>query len=394
MERKAQFMEQTSVVVFTGGAATRMRPLSLGKDKCMIPFMGRPLLSHLVVSLAGQGLRDLHFTSAGKIGEIEAYYGDGSSVDARIRYSAVERWLGTAGTIADLVRNQRDISDPFFVIYGDSLLDVDYKAMLEFHHRNSSTCTILFHRPQLDQFKYEYHDSLFENLGPRTNYGVMNLTRHRRITLLEEKPLLGEISSRFEDPVANAAVYVLSKGTMQQVPQNQLVDFPRHLFPHLITHGSPVFGFDIKGGYRFDIGTLENYYSVQFEILRGNISFRHYYHQAEQGLWVGLDSKIESLECIQKPVMLGDNSTIGRNTRVCSSIIGNGVSVDADCIIENSIILDHAVIGKGTRVKNSIVGEESQISGSVPLPANSVLGDYCLIGYFACTEFQGPEAGS
>lgn len=373
-------MERTSVIVLTGGAATRIRPLSSGRDKCMIPFMGRPLLSHLLESLVDQGFSDLLFTSVGIDAGIKTYYGTRLSDDVHINYCRQSPWLGTAGTVARITEYE-SVSDPFFVIYGDSLLDVNFRAMLDFHRRNSPSCTVLFHRPRFDQFRYEYHDSAFENRGPRTNYGVMDLTGQQNIVYIEEKPLLERIPIDFKNPVANAAVYIMTKDAVAQTPHDMPADFPRDVFPQVINRGDPILGFDIRDGYRFDVGTLDNYYSLHFKILRRQIRFRCNYNETEPDVWTGVGVTIHSPELVRKPAMLGHNTIVGKGSRICSSIIGNNVSIGIECVIVNSIILDGTVLGNGTQIENSIIDENSRIAEKASL-SNSILGSHSLIGSF------------
>ncbi|MEW6096680.1 MAG: NDP-sugar synthase [bacterium] len=376
-------MSKVTTIILTGGVATRMRPFSVDKSKSIIPFMGKPLLFHLIKALKLYEFSDIIFTSSGKEGDIKEYFSEGKKFGVNIKYYNGEKYYGTAGTIKYLIEEIKDeISNTFMVIYGDSLLKVDYKKMLQFHIDKESWCTILYHHPNFESFLYEYHDKDkgFKDRGKRTNYGVMDIDSNNRMTKAMEKPLITEIKNDFANPVANAAVYLLEKEILKFIPTNRLFDFPRDLFPLLIEEGVPCFGFDIEEGYRVDIGTIPNYYNAHFAILEKKIDFDFDFPLLQEGIWIGKDSIIGSINGLKKPVLICENSRICLNTTIESSIIGNNVFIGEDSFVRKSIILDNVRIGNRVKISYSIIGGNSFIGDRVSLPPNTILGNYCHLG--------------
>lgn len=374
-------MSKITSIILVGGAATRMRPLSMDKGKCMISFMGGPLLYHLIKSLKSYKFSDIIFTSSGREGEIKKYFSDGGKFGVNIKYYESKKWYGTAGTIKDLIDEMKDkVSNTFMVIYGDSLLKANYEKMLQFHMEKKSRCTILYHRPNFESFLYDYHDKSFKEGGKRTNYGVIDIDLDNRITKVVEKPLIAEIKNNFSNPVANAAVYLLEKKILDFIPSNCLFDFPQDLFPLLVEKGIQCFGFDIEEGYRVDIGTIPNYYNTHFAILEGRIDFDLYFPVVEEGIWVGNGSIVKSKNNLKKPVLICEDSKIGLDTNIECSIIGNNVYIDKFSSVKSSIILDNVHIGRKVKVSQSIIGENSFIDNGISLPPNTVLGNYCRLG--------------
>ena len=375
-------MARIPAIVLTGGLATRMRPLSSDREKSMIAFMGRPLLLHLISLLRSYGFSNIVFTSPGKRGDVEQYFSDGRDYDVNIGYYRDGKWYGTAGTTKKLVcqMGDRAASDNLLVVYGDSLLKADLDKMLQFHSRTKSWCTILYHRPKFESFVYEYHDSAFDELGKRTNYGAMDIDRDGRITAFVEKPTIAQLENEFINPVANAVVYAIRKDALEYVPEDCSCDFPQHLFPLLIKKGMPCFGFDIGDGYRLDIGTLPTYYTAQLAILHGKVDFDLDFPRLEEGVWIGGTSTVDPTGKLERPVLICESSRIGPGTRIESSIIGNNVHVGGSCVVEGSIILDNAHIGKGVQISYSIIGEDCSVDNGVVLPPNTVLGNYCHLG--------------
>lgn len=368
---------EVSVIILAGGTAPRMRPLSLNKPKTMISFMGEPLLRYLINSLkSSKFLEILVYTSYGQR-EAREYFSAGNHFGVSMKYYEGKEWYGTAGTTREIISKMGEqISDTFMVIYGDSLLRVNYQKMLEFHKRKKSWATILYHSPNFESFLY---DKAIPG-EKRTNYGVMDVDFNGRITKVIEKPTITEISNKFRNPVANAAVYVLEKKVLDFVPLGCFFDFPRNLFPLLIDNGIPCFGFDIGRGYRIDIGTIPYYYNTQLAILEGRLAFDFCFPVIKEGIWIGRGSVISSIDSLKKPVLICEKSRLESNVYIERSVVGNNVYVGESSRIINSIILDNVHIGNMVEIFNSIIGENCSINHGISLPPRTVLGSYCNLG--------------
>jgi NDP-sugar pyrophosphorylase family protein len=371
----------TTVIMLVGGAGSRMQPLSSDVTKSMIVFMGKPLLEITINMFKSQGFNNFIFSSMGKNGEIYKHFEDGKKLEIAIKYHGEKCFQGSASCVKHIIDEfNEEISDPFFVVYGDSLLKSSFLNILEYHNHNSSLCTILYHQPNFESFLYKYHDNKFEIKGERTNYGVMNISENERITYFEEKPLLTDIPKRFNNPVANAAVYVLDKKILSYIQPDTACDFGNDLFPKMVKSGIECIGYDIKTGYRLDIGTLESFYTSHLAIIEGILDYDFIYEEHIRGIWIGKKTKIDQSSLIIKPAYIGAKSTIGPNTVIDHRIIGNNVLIGKSSRIIKCIILDNATIGDGVEIAESIIGEYSKVSDDIHLPSGVVLGNYCQIG--------------
>src|SRR5438094_10649963 len=117
-------------VIMAGGEGTRLRPLTSGVPKPMMPLANRPMMEHIVRLLKEHGFTDIVVTVAFLPQAIRTYFGDGSEFGVRMVYATEETPLGTAGSI----RNAMDeLDDTFLVISGDVLTDVDLSAVVRAH---------------------------------------------------------------------------------------------------------------------------------------------------------------------------------------------------------------------------------------------------------------------
>ena len=123
------------VFVLAGGLATRLRPRTHTMPKALIQVAGEPFINHQLRLLAENGIREV-FMSVGFLGEqiAEAVgHGEQFGVDVQYIFDG-PRLLGTGGAIAHALPI---LGNEFFILYGDSYLDIDYRAVLAAYRSSS-----------------------------------------------------------------------------------------------------------------------------------------------------------------------------------------------------------------------------------------------------------------
>ena len=112
--------------ILAGGLGTRLRPLTYRMPKPMILIGNKPFLYYQLKLLKRYGILDV-LLLVGYLGQqIEDYFGNGSKLGMRIKYSFEPKPLGTGGSLKlaeELLKNE------FFVIYADSYLPINYKKV-------------------------------------------------------------------------------------------------------------------------------------------------------------------------------------------------------------------------------------------------------------------------
>ena len=117
-------------VVMAGGSGSRLRPLTVGRPKPMVPLVNKPVLAHILDLLKYHDFTEVIVTIQYLADLIEDYFGDGSSLGLNIHYSVEEMPLGTAGGVKNA---QRYLDETFLVISGDALTDINLSDVLQFH---------------------------------------------------------------------------------------------------------------------------------------------------------------------------------------------------------------------------------------------------------------------
>lgn len=120
--------EDVPAALLAGGLATRLRPVTETIPKSLVEVAGRPFVEHQLALLRRNGIRRV-VLCLGHLGEqIERRLGDGAALGVELRYSYDgERLVGTGGALR---RAMPLLGEMFWVLYGDSYLDIDYGAVL------------------------------------------------------------------------------------------------------------------------------------------------------------------------------------------------------------------------------------------------------------------------
>lgn len=115
------------VAILAGGLATRLRPVTETIPKALVEVAGEPFAFHQLRLLARNGVRHVVYCVGYRSDQVENAVGDGSRFGLRIDYvHDGPALLGTGGAIANALPQ---LGDQFFVLYGDSYLDCDYRGV-------------------------------------------------------------------------------------------------------------------------------------------------------------------------------------------------------------------------------------------------------------------------
>ena len=119
----------TPVLILAGGKATRLGHISQSVPKALVSVAGRPFIDYQLGRIASHGIHEVILCVGHFAEQIRNHVGNGSQYGLNVRYSndgPTPR--GTGGA----VRNALSIIGAgCWVLYGDSLLDVDYRLVFE-----------------------------------------------------------------------------------------------------------------------------------------------------------------------------------------------------------------------------------------------------------------------
>lgn len=338
-----------------GGKGTRLRPLTCGIPKPMVPLFDKPVMEYTLELLKKHSLYDVAVTLSYLPYSIIDYFGEGEKYDLNIKYFIEKTALGTGGS----VRNADDfINETVLVISGDSLTDLDLTKAIEFHKHKNSKATIILKRV----------------LVP-IEYGVIITNNDEKIVRFLEKPSWGEV---FSDTV-NTGIYILEPEVLMYYKKGENFDFSKDLFPKLLKDKVPMYGYTTED-YWCDIGDLLSYRQTHFDILDKKIKVELDKKEMEKGIWIGEDVYINSSVQLIPPLYIGNKSIIEKGASIGSySIISNNCKIGERSKLKRSIIWKNAVLGNNSNISGSVICENSIIKDKVNIYENTVIGQDSIL---------------
>lgn len=139
-------------MVLAAGLGTRLRPLTEVRAKPALPVAGEPIIRRILRWLVANGVANVTLNLHHLPDTVTAVVGDGSDLGTRVRYSWEQPTiLGSAGG----PRQALDILgvETFFLINGDTLTDLDLRALAESHTRSGARVTLAL-VPNVDPLRY------------------------------------------------------------------------------------------------------------------------------------------------------------------------------------------------------------------------------------------------
>lgn len=224
-------ISDTKAVLLVGGLGTRLRSVVPSSPKVLATVGQKSFLELLIRQLRFQGIQRLVLCTGYLAEQIEKNFGDGQAWGVTIQYSQEERALGTAGAVKLAERYLADISD-FFVMNGDSFLEVDFQRLMNFHQAQRAMATIAVVR-----------------IEDTRRYGTVHVDASSRVTDFAEK------TGKQIPGLVNGGVYVFNHSILRYISERP-TSLERDVFPRLVEHG--VYAQE-QNGIFIDIGTPVDY---------------------------------------------------------------------------------------------------------------------------------------
>ncbi len=325
-------------LILSGGAGTRLRPLTHTSAKQLLPVANKPIIFYGIEAIAAAGVKEFAIIVGDTAEDVMREIGDGSRWGVKISYIRQEAPLG----LAHAVKISRDFikDDSFIMFLGDNLLKEGIPEFASKFEKNQPNALILLTKvPNPQQF------------------GVAELDDSGKVKRLVEKP------KQPKTDLALVGVYLFDKNIFKAVEA-------------------------IKPSKR---GELEITDAIQWLLDNGYIVEPH----MVSGWWKDTgkpEDLIEAnklvLEMVKKSAISGVVSKdsvvtgtviLGKGSEITGSTINGPVSVSDNCKISGSHIGPFVSIGENSSVENcavdnSIIMEDCRIKDVKKKISSSILG--------------------
>jgi mannose-1-phosphate guanylyltransferase len=312
-------------MVLAAGLGTRLRPLTYEITKPMVPVLDRPVMEHILDLIDRHSfdgvIANLHYFPE----TIREYFGE------RISYRFEEQLLGTAGGVRACAEFFGD--EPFLVISGDALTDIDLTAFAARHREAGGIATLAV-----------------KQVADTREYGVVLHDREGRITGFQEKPQPEEALS----DLGNCGIYMFEPAIFDYFPDRPFVDWAKDVFPALLDNDVPFHIHEVRE-YWNDVGSLGELRQGTFDALDGQLHLQIQGEEVQPGVtvagasplredtdvdgivWIGHDVQLGSNVRLMGPIVLGDGARVGDGAQLRESILFPGTEVAPASILIGAI---------------------------------------------------------
>ena len=348
-------------LVLSGGAGTRLRPITHTSAKQLLPVANKPVLFYGLEAIRDAGITDVGIVVGDTAPAIQAAVGDGSSFDLSATYIKQHAPLGLAHAV--LVARDFLGEDDFVMYLGDNFIVGGITPLVEEFRAQRPDAQIM----------------LTEVPDPR-EFGVAELDEAGQVIGLEEKP------QRPKSNLALVGVYIF-RPSVHEAVQNLKPSWRGELeiteaIQWLIDHYMPVRS-SVISGYWKDTGNVADMLEVNRMVLETTDS--RCQGTVDAGCEIIGRVLIDSDAQVSGSRIVGP-AIIGPRCKVTGSYIGPFTSVAEDCTIDDSeieysIVLPRASIRGVRRIEASIIGHEVEVTPAprVPKAHRLVLGDHSKV---------------
>ncbi|MFF4545007.1 glucose-1-phosphate thymidylyltransferase [Streptomyces sp. NPDC001406] len=348
-------------LVLSGGAGTRLRPITHTSAKQLVPVANKPVLFYGLESIAAAGITEIGMIVGDTAAEIEEAVGDGSKFGLEVTYIPQEKPLG----LAHAVLIARDfLGDDDFVMYlGDNFIVGGIRTLVdEFRASRPDAQILLTHVPD-----------------PRS-FGVAELDASGQVIGLEEKPEhpksdLALVGVYLLTPLIHDAVRAIRPSWRGELEIT-------HAIQHLIDTRADVRSTVIQGYWK-DTGNVGDMLEVNRTVLEG----------MERRIDGEVDERSETVGrvVVEEGARVANSRivgpvVIGSGTVVSDSYVGPYTSIAENCRITDSelefsiVLRDSSIDGVG-RIESSLIGRHVEVTPAAGLPSahRLVLGDHSKV---------------
>jgi mannose-1-phosphate guanylyltransferase len=246
-------------IVLAAGKGARLRPLTYGVPKPLLPVKGKPIIDWVLGNIfTHKDIEEVIVAISGTTGndfeERILSHTHGICVDSYLKNSRYPSPVTTiptpqretAGDLFHVIQDMNVNEGQLMVAYGDNLTKIDLSKMVDYHNRcrkklETVATVLLFEVPERDV----------------SRFGIAKLKKVNGFDLVEsfiEKPDPKGAPSK----LANAGYYIFELPEVLPILPKESIKVEHSVFPEL-ARKNKLAGFITKLPFWIDIGTLEAY---------------------------------------------------------------------------------------------------------------------------------------
>ncbi len=354
-------------MLLAGGQGSRLYVLTKNTAKPAIPFGGKyRIIDFPLSNCVNSGIDTVGVLTQYQPLELNSYIGNGMPWDLDrndggvhilppyVKAKTGEWYKGTANAVYQNIQFIEKYEPEYgLILSGDHIYKMDYSKMLDFHKKNDAACTVA---------------ALPVPMEEASRFGIMNTDETGRIYEFEEKP---------ENPKCNNAsmgIYIFNWKKLKQYliddenDESSKNDFGGNILPAMIAAGEKMMAYTFDGYWK-DVGTIDSFWDANMDLLNPRIPLKlsdpdwKIYSRIEGMIPQYIGSDAEIIES-----MVTENCNI--EGKLWYSVLFSGVSIGKGSKINSSVIMSNTKIGKNVDIKYAIIADDAVIEDGAVIGAS------------------------
>ncbi|HEV7698778.1 MAG TPA: NDP-sugar synthase [Pyrinomonadaceae bacterium] len=299
-------------MILAAGFGTRLFPLTIDRTKPAIPFLGKPLVGYVAEYLAHFGIKDVVVNLHHQPESVIEALGDGADFGVHIDYSREKpKILGTAGAL-DNARSFLE-EEPFLVVNGKIITDIDIAAAVETHKRSGAIATMIL-KPNSKREKFTIVDT---KGGFLTGFGD-----YATPVSADE---LRHPETEMDTPLMFTGIHILEPRVFDYIPRGVYSDIVPTFYDPALRAGEKIAAHVTDANW-YELSTIPRYLDISLAMMgSGDVFF-------------GRNCVLEGGASLKDSV-IWDDVTIGAGATLYRVIIADGVTIPPGEHFENAAIV-------------------------------------------------------
>jgi mannose-1-phosphate guanylyltransferase len=223
-------------IILAAGKGLRLRPLTYGIPKPLLPVGGKPVIDFVIENLLTCKEIDTIYVGVSHMQSMISSYLVHTPRDNVVIETVNTLCWETAGDIK-VIAVEKDLDETVVVAYGDNVTNMNIDKLVKFHRKMGKSATVALFKVPWDEV---------------SRFGVAKVEKGI-VTEFVEKPSRSEAPSN----MANVGYYVLEPEVIRRIPYSK-IKIESTIFPEL-AHKGELAGLVYNPKYWLDIGTIEAY---------------------------------------------------------------------------------------------------------------------------------------
>lgn len=333
-------------VILAAGRSSRFFPFATDSHKSEIKILGKTIIEHTVLSIKKAGIAEIIIVTS-KESKIKDILGSGKELGVNIEYATQDAPIGGGN---GLLSAKDLIKGDFFLLYPHRVDFSEYKDLLE--AKNKTYDNVL----------------LVRKGGTSSKYGFIKVEADKVVDLIE-KPK----ESQDHSGLRVVGIYLFNKNFLSTLEET---DEEEYQLENAISKASK------QGKVGFvetnrEVPTLKYSYDL--------LGLKNYLLKKMMPQ-ISKEAKIDKTVLVQGDVFIDEGAEISENVSIKGPCyIGKDVYIGTGSLVrEGSVLEEGSKVGAFSEIKNSLFGSGSSVhSGYI---GDSVIGENCKMGVFACTS--------